>query len=140
MLSRQSKLYIIFPLLSSNNSKTPLGRNLYFDHWWAYGDIIAQRLQQELGFLSWGEQEALGKTHFVGQETDPETCFQSLGLGGSLGSLVYKVVGLQETKMEHCNLTCCLFSKTIVQFQELNGRTKRKLVSNVVSVKKPKPS
>lgn len=68
MLSRQwSKLYIFSPLLSSNNSKTLLGKVLYYDHWWAYSDIAAQHLQQELGFPSWGEEEALGETHSGGR-------------------------------------------------------------------------
>lgn len=80
----------------------------------------------------------MGETHFGGQILKHAS--RSLGLGGSLGSLDCKLVGLQGTEMKHCNLTCCLFSKIIVQFQELNGRTKRKLVSNAVSLKKPKPN
>jgi len=68
MLSRPwSKQYIIFPLLSSNNSKTLLGKHLCSDQWCVYRDVAAQHLQQELGFPSWGEQEVLGEAHFGGQ-------------------------------------------------------------------------
>lgn len=45
------------------------------------------------------------------------------GLGDPLSSPDCKLVSLQGIDMKHHNLTSCWFSKSIVQFQELNSQT-----------------
>lgn len=130
-----SKLYIVFPLLSSNNSKTLLEEHLCSDHWWTYSDIAAQHLQQELGLPSSGELQAL---LFGWQGADPETYFQESRSWRPSQFSRLQISWFARNWYEASQLDSCWFSKTVVQFQEFNGQTKRKLVSNVLSLTKPK--